>query len=64
MRMRKMRTPFTGIAIVVMSAVLVANGLTSWNLALFRQLGLEEGEIVGLLGISYEAVFGKFHDFR
>lgn len=64
MRMRKMKTPFTGIAIIVMSAVFVANGLTSWNLALFRQLGLEEGKIVGLLGISYEAVFGKFQWYR
>lgn len=64
MRMGRIRTPFTGIVIVIMSAVFVANGLTSWNFTLFRQLGLEKGEIVGSLGISYEAVFGNFQWYR
>lgn len=64
MRMGKMRTPFTDIAIFIMSAVFVANGLTSWNFTLFRQLGLEKGEIVGSLGISYEAVFKNFQWYR
>lgn len=47
-----------------MSVVFVVNGLASWNFTLFRQLGVEEGEIVGALGISYKAVFENFQWYR